>query len=314
MDDYEYDVAFSFNALDETIANQLNDLLAGRLKTFIYSERQREIAGTDGQETFSEIYGKTARLVVVLYRPEWGLTPWTRVEMDAIKNRYLESGWDFTTFIPTVANPQMPLWLPKTRLYVGLERWGVAGAASVIEARATERGGQPYQETIGDRAARFSRATKLKQLQHDFQNGELGVRAASVAYEEFSAALEIATSKLKAVGVTLTTKRSHQLRIISGIPPINLIADFRPAYANVLDGAHLTLAYYRGFPRVNGFHGSIDVATNLRQLKYSYELMTPDRYAYVGANEKRREFTPAQLADHALEVYLDVAEKNPRQY
>ena len=129
-DDYEYDVAFSFNALDEGVASQLNDLLSDRMRTFIYSERQREIAGTDGQQAFSEVYGKTSRLVVVLFRPEWGETPWTRVERDAIKNRSLVEGWDFTTFIPTVAKPQMPPWLPKTRLYVGLERWGIESAAA----------------------------------------------------------------------------------------------------------------------------------------------------------------------------------------
>jgi hypothetical protein len=89
IEEFEYDVAFSFNALDEGVATQLNDLLSPRLKTFIYSERQREIAGTDGQESFSKVYGKTSRLVVVLFRPEWGETPWTRIERDAIKNRSL---------------------------------------------------------------------------------------------------------------------------------------------------------------------------------------------------------------------------------
>ena len=57
-EEFEYEVAFSFNAMDEGIAAQLNDLLSPRLKTFIYSERQREIAGTDGQESFSNVYGK----------------------------------------------------------------------------------------------------------------------------------------------------------------------------------------------------------------------------------------------------------------
>jgi hypothetical protein len=47
---YEYEVAFSFNALDEGLATQLNDLISDRMKTFLYSERQREIAGRDGQE------------------------------------------------------------------------------------------------------------------------------------------------------------------------------------------------------------------------------------------------------------------------
>lgn len=98
-DNFEYDVAFSFHAQDESIATQLNDLVADRMKTFLYSERQRDIAGTDGLEKFSEVYGKSARLVVVLYRPEWGETPWTRVEQEAIRQRAFNSGWDFTTFI-----------------------------------------------------------------------------------------------------------------------------------------------------------------------------------------------------------------------
>ena len=34
---FEYDVAFSFLAEDEELATQLNDLLADRLSTFLYS-------------------------------------------------------------------------------------------------------------------------------------------------------------------------------------------------------------------------------------------------------------------------------------
>ena len=73
---FAYDVAFSFVAMDEGVATQLNDLLSPRLKTFIYSERQRDIAGTDGQESFSKVYGRSARIVVILFRPQWGETPW----------------------------------------------------------------------------------------------------------------------------------------------------------------------------------------------------------------------------------------------
>jgi hypothetical protein len=51
-----------------------------------------------------------------------------------------------------------------------------------------------------------------------------------------------------------------------------------------------------------------------RQLKYSYEIIGVNRFAYVGLDEKRREFTPEQLADHALQEYLNVAEKHPMRY
>ena len=66
-DQYKYEVAFSFLAQDEVLATELNDLLQDRLSTFIYSKRQEELAGTDGEETFNNVFGKQARLVVVLY-------------------------------------------------------------------------------------------------------------------------------------------------------------------------------------------------------------------------------------------------------
>ena len=74
---YKYDVAFSFLQRDEPLALQLNDLLQDRVKTFIYPERQKELAGTDGEETFGKVFGEEARLAVVLYRSEWGETKWT---------------------------------------------------------------------------------------------------------------------------------------------------------------------------------------------------------------------------------------------
>ena len=144
---FAYDVGFSFVAMDEGVATQLNDLLSPRLKTFIYSERQRDIAGTDGRKLQQGLWEVRPHRRHPL-RPQWGETPWNRIERDAIKNRSLEEGWDFTTFVPTVKQPQMPPWLPKTRLYVGLQRWGVQAATAVIEARVAQRGGNPRDETV----------------------------------------------------------------------------------------------------------------------------------------------------------------------
>ena len=85
--DFKYDVAFSFLAMDEQLAVQINDLLSDRFATFLYSERQREVAGTDGAETFTRVFQDEARVVVVLYRSGWGESPWTRIEATAIRNR-----------------------------------------------------------------------------------------------------------------------------------------------------------------------------------------------------------------------------------
>jgi ssDNA-binding replication factor A large subunit len=54
---FEFDVAFSFLAQDEGLATRLNDLLQGRVRTFIYSERQKELAGKDGEQVFGSVFG-----------------------------------------------------------------------------------------------------------------------------------------------------------------------------------------------------------------------------------------------------------------
>src|SRR5262245_22617191 len=98
-DEFKYDIAFSFLSKDEPIAQQINDLLTERCRTFIYTERQKELAGTDGEETFKRVFSKEARIVAVLFRPEWGSTNWTRIEETAIRGRAYEEGYDFCTFI-----------------------------------------------------------------------------------------------------------------------------------------------------------------------------------------------------------------------
>ena len=82
-EDFEFDVALSFLAKDEPLALRLADLIRERLRTFIYSKEQEQLAGRDGEEKFAQVFGRGARIVVVLHRQGWGTTPWTRVEMRA---------------------------------------------------------------------------------------------------------------------------------------------------------------------------------------------------------------------------------------
>src|SRR3990172_12533316 len=154
-DTYEYEVAFSFLNEDEELAFRINDLIQDRVKTFIYSRQQEKIAGTDGEETFNQVFGSEARIVVVLYRTNWGKTPWTRIEETAIRNRGYEDGYQFAIFVPLENSHEVPQWLPKTQIWVGIERWGIAGVASVIDARVQEYGGIPREETVEEHATRL---------------------------------------------------------------------------------------------------------------------------------------------------------------
>ena len=52
--DFKYDVAFSFLAKDEPLAASLNEGLKDRMSTFLYSEQQKVLAGTDRRVDFQE--------------------------------------------------------------------------------------------------------------------------------------------------------------------------------------------------------------------------------------------------------------------
>jgi hypothetical protein len=76
----DIDVAFTFLGRDEETAKDLARMLRARVSTFVYSERQKELAGTDGVAQFTEVYQKRARYVVVLYRKGYGKTSGRRLK------------------------------------------------------------------------------------------------------------------------------------------------------------------------------------------------------------------------------------------
>lgn len=187
---YQYEVAFSFLKEDEGLAIQLSDLIQDRFKTFIYSKQQEDIAGTDGEITFNEVFGIKSRVVVVLYRKKWGTTPWTRIEETAIRNRAFDEGYDFVLFIPLDTPQAVPKYLPKSQIWVGLDRWGIKGAASVIEARVQSMGGEAKEESPRDIAERIKRDEVFERERELFLRSAEGVKVAKQELEQIYRELE----------------------------------------------------------------------------------------------------------------------------
>ncbi|PKB16303.1 hypothetical protein [Flavobacterium sp. 5] len=173
-ENFEFDVAISFLQQDENLAFQLNNLLKESVKTFLYSEQQKKLAGRDGEELFNRVFFKESRIVVVLYRDTWGNSPWTKIEETAIRNRGFEFGYDFVTFIPLDKPVNPPKWLPKNRLWIGLERWGIESAASVIESRIQEFGGNITIETLADKVKKSEDKILFAQQRERILTGQEG--------------------------------------------------------------------------------------------------------------------------------------------
>ncbi len=97
--EFNFDVAISFLHQDLGIATELHQRLIDGLRVFLYTREQKDLAGTDGTESFRAVFRSRSRLVVVLYRDGWGATPFTRVEYEAITDRFLKEGAEFLFFV-----------------------------------------------------------------------------------------------------------------------------------------------------------------------------------------------------------------------
>lgn len=130
---YKYDVAFAFLEKDEPLAIQINDLIKDTLSTFLYPKKLEDLSNTKPEKTFIDIFERQSRSIVVLFSNKWGTTPWTAIEEKAIRNRASVESFDFLLCIPLDNPPETPKYLPQTRIWTGLSKLGVKGAAIAIE-------------------------------------------------------------------------------------------------------------------------------------------------------------------------------------
>jgi len=306
---FNYDVAFSFLAQDEALACQLNDLLQDRLKTFLYSKRQGELAGTDGESTFGRVFGEEARLVVVLYRSGWGETPWTRIEETSIRNRAFEHGYDFVVFVPLDEPASVPRWLPRNRLWVGFKRWGTEGAASVIESRVQELGGEPSEESVVGRAARLERSLQHAERRKRFLGSDEGVRAANTEIDTLHTELlrRIDEVKCAAPSVSIHLKRDGRLLVLLGFG-LGLSTYWHYHYANSLDGATLEVTLWDGHPPFTGIM-HFEKPHKLRTLHFTFDLLVSNEPCWRQSEDASRALTTKDISAFLMKFLMEQGEK-----
>jgi hypothetical protein len=305
--EFKYDVAISFQGKDEALATELVDLLQDRFNTFIYLKKQDELAGRDGEELFGEVFQFQARVVIVLCRPEWGQTPFTRIEEIAIRNRAFSEGYDFTLFVPTTNPAAIPKWLPKARLHYGLERFGIKGIAAVVVRLIEEQGGSPRVESIADRAARFERASNFQREKERFGKSYDGAQS----FQDESDTLLVELAK-KFTVLKGQTPSLRELQIFSergpfiaaGMFPVLIVLKKAP-FTNSLDGAEINVKFYDDFPDLQGYMGA-GHANVLRELHFSYGLIRPGVSAFILQDDT---YSVETLTDYIIRIYFDIAEK-----
>jgi hypothetical protein len=305
-DAFKYDIAFSFVKEDEGLATQLNDLVQDRYRTFLYSKAQDQLVGTDGEKTFNAVFGEQARTIAVLLRPEWGHTPWTRIEETSIRNRAYSQGYDFATFIVTVPGTPIPDWLPRTRIWYDLQRFDLSGAAAVLESRVQERGGTAGQETLADRAARVQRAQELNRQRDAFKHSYEGAKAGQEAYGRVVGDLKANAELLSSLDCRIHDVPYEGVTMVVG-QGVVLTVKYEFAYANTLEKTALVAQFYDGIPRLRGLMPLRDEASTLKMWRFTFGLLGPGRRGWVGPDGK--EHAPEALAEFLLSHFMELQQR-----
>ena len=297
--EYKYDIAFSFLAKDEHIARQLADIL-DNYSTFIYSKRQEEIAGTDGEISFGEVFGHEARLVVVLFRSDWGQTPWTRIEETAIRNRAFSEGYDFVLFIPLATGDTMPIWLPRTQLWVGIERWGIENAASVIDARHQSFGEKTKGSSIEQRIESLTRARDASEYKKQLYKSESGVIAFNTYFDNLIEIIErqITEIRKKQEPQVSTERLGQSIMVIS--EPVSLWVQWRNTYSNVLDDSKILATLWLGPPR-HPNHVYYEVKKPIQEISLTPDVISKDQLCWTILSQSTKKQLPNE---HAAEYLL----------
>lgn len=225
-----YDVAVSFLRQDEPLALEIYSSLVESLTVFVYSKKQEELAGTDGLESFREIFRHKSRMVVVLYREGWGQSPWTRIEEAAIKDRFFEEGWDWLLFVMLDDASRPPKWLPETEIRLSYTKYGPVQLLGAIKLRAQKVGAEIRTESALDRALRLEEASRVRTERDQL----LMTNGVAAAQSEFNQLGEHLKETVELIGNKLTTVRLEG-NFVNGeytlrTEHVSVNAFFRPAY------------------------------------------------------------------------------------
>jgi hypothetical protein len=249
MTDYKYDVAFSFLQEDEQLAINLNVAVKKYVSTFIYIENQKELVGRDGEDFFGKVFGVESRLVVILYREKWGTTKWTRIEETAIKNRGFDNGYDFVMLIPLDKPVFTPKWLPKNRIWLGIEERGIDGAAIVIESRVQELFGELKPESLAEKVLRRENELKNEREINHILTTEDGYLKFQIEYQNLLNIFNEGFNKIKEknAGLAFNIKKNRHKGINVVSYGISLIIQFNNSYSNNLKGAIVGIDIWEGW-------------------------------------------------------------------
>ncbi len=152
-----YDVAISLLNEDVGVVGQFFDELAQHVRgpVFFYAPIQDKLIGEHGPSVFANVFRRRARVVVIFLRQGWGARGYTRLEHDAICDRYLEGGDPRSIIVVRLDDSEPPDWFTGSRMiWAQFPERSLRDLAIITADRVDERGGSVGRESVVEKARR----------------------------------------------------------------------------------------------------------------------------------------------------------------
>lgn len=298
------DVAITFLGEDEEIAKKLFEALDGRLDVFYYADRQSELVGTDGEESFGTVFRDKTRIVVILYRKGWGETMMTRAEKSGIKQRASKEGYEFSIWVPLDEEKSVPAYLDPQFIWFDFDRWGIEGLSAVIEEKVKESGRHVRPETVIDRLNKLNNKVDLKKERDEFKWSPKGVSFTREAESKIETIIREKTKKLGEISDQIRfgvdTRGSH-VGVTSY--PYRLVFYIYIRAINTIQDDQIVVDFLKNQSRRSSYNNFYD---KVRSYKFKPTLNENKEPAW---EKKNKYYSLAELVDHMLEILTDACIK-----
>lgn len=292
---------------DEGFAHELHQkLTADGLTTFVFSNEQENLAGSDGLVEFRQVFFNESRLVVVLYRDGWGATPWTRIEETEIKDRYLEKGWEGLLFVMLDNAHTPPAWLPKTNLRMNFPVYGIEQTVGAIKVRVEELGGV-FRKLDAVAVTRLEEVDGQFQLRRrQFLDSMEGVQSLSVEVLRIFAEIERIGAQIKETTTwQFEFGKSERDCVLTGAG-VSLRLEWEVQFANRAENATLSVTEYNGqliLPGQRNTYYWTD-PQSLRTHKLQPDISRQMTWYWKKQNVRAEAMTSIEVADNALQSFI----------
>jgi hypothetical protein len=241
---YEYDAAISFLAKDEPLARQIAEALVP-LNVFVYSKEQEKVAGSDGTDTFRDVFRNRTNIALVLFRAPWGERGWTQVEAIAIKEHCLEDGWEHLFFVVLDKHGAMPKWVPQPHIYLDFTTFTLADLVGAVKEKLVRLGGvlkAPSPLEIAKQlAAKEAFGAETKQLLRN--SPKPFHEAARELFDELANQLDEIAAQTKWM---MSRGETHPREFVAFVKSVTLTLVAEELFANSADGAFFDVRLHTG--------------------------------------------------------------------